>query len=122
MKSHSSFGVLILTIILIASAGCSDDSDDENRPPVVNAGPDQTVSMVNNEAVVKFTGSGTSDPDSDVLSYRWDFDSSNGDNGFDSGEKNPTHNYYFTGVFIVTLRVSDGEISLSDTMKVTVTK
>ena len=122
MKPHRSFSVLILTIILLASAGCSDDDEKENRPPVVNAGPDQKVVMENNQAIVHFVGSGTSDPDGDALSFRWDFDASNGDNSFDSDEKNPVHTYYVIGIYTVTLRVSDGKISLSDSMKVTVTK
>ena len=105
MKPHRSFSVLILTIILLASAGCSDDDEKENRPPVVNAGPDQKVVMENNQAIVHFVGSGTSDPDGDALSFRWDFDASNGDNSFDSDEKNPVHTYYVIGIYTVTLRV-----------------
>lgn len=122
MKSLHTYIVLVLTIILLASAACLDDEEDENRPPVANAGPNQDVSMVAGVAEVHFTGSGSSDPDGDTLSYSWDFDDSDGDNDLDSDDKNPTYAYSFADTYTVTLRVSDGKLSHTDTMTVKVTK
>ncbi|MBI1956722.1 MAG: hypothetical protein HYS38_10040 [Acidobacteria bacterium] len=43
-----------------------------NRPPVANAGPDQTVECAGaSGASVTLNGSGSSDPDGDTLSYVW---------------------------------------------------
>jgi hypothetical protein len=39
-----------------------------NRPPVANAGPDQTIPT---GTVAALTGSGSSDPDGDPLTYSW---------------------------------------------------
>ena len=113
---------MILTIILIASAGCIGDDEKENRAPLANAGKDQTVTMVDDEAIVTFSASSSSDPDGDSLTYRWDFDDSNGDNDIDDTIKGPTHTYYLVETFIVTLKVSDGKLTSEDTMKVTVRK
>ncbi len=53
---------------------------------------------------VSFTGSASSDPDGDPLSYLWDF----GDGG-GSNEANPTHTYTGSGTVTATLWVSDGQ-------------
>jgi hypothetical protein len=46
-----------------------------NRPPVANAGPDQTVSLSGSPvAHVQLDGSASSDPDSDPLTYSWTVD------------------------------------------------
>jgi PKD repeat protein len=55
---------------------------------------------------VQFTGSGSSDPDGDPLSYAWDLD---GDGQYDdSTAANPTHTYEAAGTYDAGLRVSDG--------------
>jgi hypothetical protein len=41
-----------------------------NRPPVANAGPDQTVPL---GAVVTLNGGASTDPDGDALRFRWSF-------------------------------------------------
>jgi uncharacterized delta-60 repeat protein len=83
-----------------------------NDPPVVDAGPDQTV---NEGSTVSFSGS-ASDVDGDPLSYLWDF----GDGGTATGAT-PTHVYADNGVYTATLTVSDGQGgSTSDSLVVTV--
>ena len=121
MTHPRTFIALFLTILLVATAGCTDD-EEENEPPIANAGQDQTSTMIDEKAIVQFSAGGSSDPNGDTLSYRWDFDDSNGDNDFDSSDRSPTHIFYWTGTYTVTLRVSDGKLSDIDTMKVIVKK
>ncbi|MCK4614499.1 MAG: PKD domain-containing protein, partial [Thermoplasmata archaeon] len=121
MKGHRSLLVISLTIIVLGAAGCFDD-DEENHPPAAKAGPDQTVSLVDNRAEVHFSAASSSDEDGDELSYVWDFDASDGDNDVDSTEEAPTHYYYSTGTYTVTLWVSDGKVSSRDSMIVTVVR
>jgi PKD repeat protein len=51
---------------------------------------------------LKFNGSGSSDPDGDVLSFFWEF----GD-GITSEETSPAHSYGMPGQYTVTLTVTD---------------
>ena len=51
---------------------------------------------------VTFNGSGSSDPDRDPLSYRWDFD-----DGGTSNAVSPTHTFNAPGNYTVRLTVSD---------------
>ena len=44
---------------------------DENRPPVANAGPDQSFACGVSEARVTLDGSASSDPDGDTLTHEW---------------------------------------------------
>ena len=53
---------------------------------------------------VTFNGSGSSDPDSDPLSYRWDFD-----DGGTSSAVSPTHTFNAPGSYNVRLTVSDSD-------------
>ncbi len=69
-----------------------------NRPPVADAGPDQTGNI---GKPIEFNGSG-SDPDGDPLTYRWDFGDGETANG-----ANVSHTYLTGGSFIATLRVTD---------------
>jgi parallel beta-helix repeat protein len=73
------------------------------RPPVANAGPDRIVKL---NKTIFFNGSGSYDPDGDKLRYNWSF----GDNTFSGWSNNPnsTHSFNKTGVYNVTLFVSDG--------------
>jgi PKD repeat protein len=52
---------------------------------------------------VAFSGAGSSDPEGDVLTYRWSF----GDSGLGSGVA-PSHTYAAVNDFTVTLTVNDG--------------
>jgi glucose/arabinose dehydrogenase len=64
---------------------------------------------------VSFTGSSSTDPDGDPLSYDWDF----GDGSAHSSQANPTHRYTTNGAFTAQLTVSDGR-GLSGTDTVTI--
>jgi len=83
-----------------------------NTPPVAEAGEDITVT----EGVeTQFNGTGSSDDDEDSLTYSWDF----GDGEEGSGAE-PKHTYEEAGTYTVTLNVTDGLASASDTLTVTV--
>ncbi len=88
-----------------------------NHPPVANAGDDQTVYTSANDtqcvADATFDGSQSSDPDGDELSYDWTWA-----NGF-STDVSFTSSFGL-GTTEVTLTVSDGEESASDSASVTV--
>lgn len=73
----------------------------ENRPPEADAGGPYDALV---GEPVTLDGTGSFDPDEDVLSYLWDF----GDGMMGDGPM-PMHTYVETGRYIVTLVVSDGE-------------
>ena len=74
----------------------------DNEPPVADPnGP--YIAEVGQEIV--FDGSDSYDPDSDMLTYTWDF----GDDTTGSGV-NPTHTYAVADEYTVTLVVSDGQL------------
>ncbi len=83
-----------------------------NEPPVANAGPDQVV----NTKTVIFDGSGSYDPDGEIVSYVWDFGDGHSANG-----KIVQHTYENDGNYTVVLNVTDefGAYD-TDTCKVTV--
>jgi glucose/arabinose dehydrogenase len=68
--------------------------------PVVSATPTNGAVPL----TVRFSSSGTSDPDGDTLKYAWDFDA---DGKVDSTQPNPTYTYLKNGVFDATLTVTD---------------
>lgn len=84
-----------------------------NEPPVANAGPDQSVECSSHDgALLVMDGTGSSDPDMDMLTYAWTapgivFD--------DPTSETPTATFPL-GSTTVTLTVSDGEFEDSDEM------
>jgi len=92
-----------------------------NHPPTAVAGADQTVDC---QVLVTLNGSGSSDPDGDILNYEW----SSG--GYVLGTNAILSGYFGLGTNVVTLKVSDpcGASSLAavtvivqDTMAPTIT-
>jgi PKD repeat protein len=83
-----------------------------NGAPIADAGPLQT-SLVGQQ--VPFDGSGSSDPDDDVLTYTWEL----GDGTTAQGAE-VTHVYSSPGTYTVQLTVSDGDLSDTDTVDLTV--
>lgn len=87
-----------------------------NTPPVADAGRDKVVCM---GCEVLFDASKSYDPDGDTLTYSWDF----GDGTTAEGVK-VTHVYEKSGIYKVTLKVSDNSDtscnSSRDEIKVTV--
>jgi hypothetical protein len=88
-----------------------------NRPPVPDAGADQTVECTSaGTTLVSLNGTGSSDPDGDTLTYSW---SSPGVVFDNPSSPTPTGSFSI-GTHTVTLTVSDGIASDSDTVSITV--
>jgi predicted transcriptional regulator len=83
-----------------------------NRPPVADAGSDQLYT-VGPPKTVWFNGSGSYDPDSDRLTYFWDF----GDGGYAYGMVT-YHVFHGVGTYDVKLTVSDGKLTDTDNCSV----
>jgi len=79
-----------------------------DHAPVANAGPAQPGSE---GSAVTFDGSASSDPDSDALTFTWDF----GDGSPPVGGVTPSHVYADNGTYTVTLNVFDGAFNTSAT-------
>ncbi len=94
------------------SAKINFNGEEGNNVPVAEAGNNRSVRAGIN---LTFSGVGSSDPDSDPLTYAWQF----GDGATASG-CTVNHTYNATGTYTVTLTVNDGTDSDSDTCTVEV--
>lgn len=84
-----------------------------NGVPIAHAGTDQ-AGIVGQE--INFDASDSYDPETQSLSYSWDFGDSSS-----STEATPKHVYAAAGVYTAIVIVNDGIDSASDTAKITVT-
>ena len=85
-----------------------------NRPPVANAGADQSAQTLVN---VSFNGAASSDPDGSIATYSWNF----GDGASGAGETT-AHTYASSGSYTVTLTVTDNKgATATDTATATIT-
>jgi len=88
-----------------------------NNPPQAVASANPTSGPA--PLTVQFTGSGSSDPDGDALSYAWDLD---GDGLHDdSTAANPSFTYTTANTHQVTLRVTDARGASSTSAPITIT-
>ncbi len=84
----------------------NENNQENNRTPIADAGGDMEI-FVNQE--IEFDASDSSDPDSDEISFSWDFGDGKNGQGI-----NPVHSYKTAGEFKVILTVSDGDLSSAD--------
>lgn len=121
--SYASAGTYMVTLTVSEADGDSDTATQgitisaaaENKPPVADAGPDQTASVYE---IVNFDGSGSSDPDGSIVTYEWDF----GDGTAGTGVS-VAYAYSSPGTYTVTLTVEDnGGKTAQDTATVTVSE
>jgi RHS repeat-associated protein/uncharacterized repeat protein (TIGR01451 family) len=90
-----------------------------NSAPVADAGADRVVTE---GELAALDGSGSSDPDGDVLTYQWEIDTVSGPVLVIPGAVLPTTALQTLddGDYLLTLTVSDGKYSSSDTAALTV--
>ncbi|TQV76944.1 PKD domain-containing protein [Aliikangiella marina] len=94
------------------------DAIEPNNAPVANAGSDQLATV--NE-LVTLDGTASGDPDGDTLSYSWTLVSQPGSTTLNNANSDrPTFTPTQTGQYVAQLTVSDGELSSSDTVTITV--
>lgn len=90
----------------------------QNDPPVADAGGPYTAPE---GTAIVFDASGSTDPNPDVLQYRWDFDNDGlWDTGFTT-DPTAVNTWFDDYSGLVMVNVSDGEFNITDTADVTVT-
>jgi hypothetical protein len=95
-------------------------STSENRAPVVNAGPDQTI-LPGNAATLDGTVTDDGLPSPPALTTRWSTVSGPGTVTFgDANAVDTTATFSAEGVYVLRLTASDGELLASDDVTITV--
>ncbi|MCK5561120.1 MAG: PKD domain-containing protein, partial [Thermoplasmata archaeon] len=86
-----------------------------NRPPHADAGPDQSVDV---HETVNFDASSSHDLDGHITEYKWIFGDGKDSDWITSAKT--THTYDYSGIYEVSLFVTDGEHQTSDICIITV--
>jgi hypothetical protein len=128
MKQQLKFIAFILFTGVVINLSCqkekglqtSSPGNTPNRPPVANAGLDQTIIIQNN--VVTLDGRGSTDPDKNITAYAWA--KITGPSSFNivypTGVRTQVNNLV-EGVYQFELKVTDaGGLFLKDTVQVTI--
>jgi mono/diheme cytochrome c family protein len=106
---------LVVMVVALTMAGCAG-----NDSPTADAGPNQTVAVGD---TVRLDGSGSSDPDGDILIYQWSFVSRPAGSTAalsNTTNVNPTFVADVAGDYMVQLIVNDGtDDSAPDTVTIT---
>ena len=101
---------------LLTTGAISEPLPAQTQPPVAVASADVTSGKA--QLDVTFDSSDSSDPEGGTLSYSWDFM-----DGSFSTEANPWHTFTKTGLYLVTLTVTDDQgMTASDSIAITVRK
>ncbi|MCK4970467.1 MAG: PKD domain-containing protein, partial [Thermoplasmata archaeon] len=108
---------MVLLLVLASFTFVAPPATAALPPPVADAGADQTVGEGDE---VTLDGSGSSDLNDEKLTYRWDFDDSDGSNDGDATGVRVTTSYADAGIYTVTLTVSDPDWDDTDTVRITV--
>lgn len=113
MKKKNIVGLIALVAIVAVAifAGCIEVEEDNF--PIAKASANPPLANVGEK--ISFNTLGSTDPDGNITSYKWDF----GDGNIASG-MTVSHTYPAKGTYTVTLTVTDNE-GLSDTAEVDVT-
>jgi hypothetical protein len=108
-------GAIATAAVVTNRDGTATPTPPPNRTPAVTAiSAAPTVALLGANATIAF-GAQASDPDSDQLTFLWDF----GDGGT-STSQSPTHTYSAAGTFIARVTVSDGKASTTSQTSVTI--
>lgn len=118
--SHTYVSPGVYTVTLTVSDGeFSNQTTGVINALVPNQGPTAaftaTPTTGDSPLLVSFDASASTDPENDALTYSWAFGDGNTDTGV-----SPSHTYLASGVFTVTLTVSDGQNSDQATTVITV--
>ncbi len=111
--AYADEGVYTVTLTVADANGTGTDTckvtvtqDHQNQAPTAVIAEPPNNAIANTTVNITFSGNGSSDPDGDLLTYKWNF----GDNGHASGMI-VHHQYKSAGIYTVLLNVSDGELT-----------